>query len=326
MSSTSSTVVVTGATGYLAGAIIDLFIKHGYSVRGTVRSITDSKAVQLQRDFPALRLFEADLLKEGSFTEAFSGADVVLHVASPTVLAPKDAEAEVIQPAVKGTANVVSTALATPSVKRIVVTSSTSTFLDGSQPDGTTYTEKDWWQSDMSNPYAHSKVLAEKKAWELTDSHNKANSGHKVKLIAILPSAVFGPPRGSRVDGFSVENLVMLLDGSRVQEGALPWQFPDVDIRNVAEAHLAAVRVEGASGRYIVSRPTSTTALEHIAILRRLYPTRTLPSKVAGDFWYKQHSVDNSRSINELGITYLPRETTLKDSVDKLVQMKMVAA
>jgi hypothetical protein len=76
-------VLVTGATGYIAGNIIDLLIRKGYSVRGTVRSLTDDKSVQLQKDFPSLQLFQADLLHDGSFQSAIDGCRFVLHTASP---------------------------------------------------------------------------------------------------------------------------------------------------------------------------------------------------------------------------------------------------
>jgi uncharacterized protein YbjT (DUF2867 family) len=85
-SSTGPLAVVTGATGYIAGHIIDQLIRKGYTVRGTVRSMTDSKSVQLAKDFPSLQLFEADLLKHGSFDAAIAAAAFVFHTASPATL------------------------------------------------------------------------------------------------------------------------------------------------------------------------------------------------------------------------------------------------
>ena len=41
---------------------------------GTVRDLSNQEKVQhLQEAFPSLQLFEADLLKDGSFTECFQG-------------------------------------------------------------------------------------------------------------------------------------------------------------------------------------------------------------------------------------------------------------
>ena len=68
------TVAVTGASGYVAGQVIKCLLDNGYTVRGTVRSVSNKeKVAHLERTFPGLQLFEADLLKEGSFNECFKG-------------------------------------------------------------------------------------------------------------------------------------------------------------------------------------------------------------------------------------------------------------
>ena len=128
MSSPSSIAVVTGATGYIGGHVIDQLLRKGYQVRGTVRSLADTKSVELQRDFPALRLYEADLTRPGSFDKAIDGARVVFHVASVAKLTAEDGQKEIIDPAVNGTADVVAASLRTPSVERIIVTSSIATM------------------------------------------------------------------------------------------------------------------------------------------------------------------------------------------------------
>ena len=51
-----------------------------------------------------LTLHEADLLKEGAFDEVVRGAHFVFHTASPFFIkAEKDAQKELIDPALKGT-------------------------------------------------------------------------------------------------------------------------------------------------------------------------------------------------------------------------------
>jgi uncharacterized protein YbjT (DUF2867 family) len=67
-------VLVTGASGFIAGSVVQLLLERGYKVRGTVRSLADeTKVSHLRELFPALQLFEADLLTEGSFDEACKG-------------------------------------------------------------------------------------------------------------------------------------------------------------------------------------------------------------------------------------------------------------
>jgi hypothetical protein len=84
---TTTIVTVTGATGYVAGAVIghlfDLNQQTAttgvrYEVRGTVRSIPSSGRHALHDAFPDLKLFEADLLQPGSFDQSFAGLLLLL--------------------------------------------------------------------------------------------------------------------------------------------------------------------------------------------------------------------------------------------------------
>ena len=260
VSPSSSIALVTGATGFVAVHVIQQLLSKDYTVRGTVRSIKDAKAVDLVHDFPSLSLFEADLMQPTSFDQAIDGARFIFHIASPAMLTADDAQRSIIDPAVNGTATVVSAALRTPSVERIIVTSSIATFLDPSSPAGRVYTESDWnlhWPAEHA-PYQLSKVLAEQKAWDLVNAHNaQPDQRHPVRLITILPSTVLGPPIGRRIDGFSVSIITDLLNGSQVEGGVFPSNFPDVDVRDVATAHIVAAELKGANGRYIVSGTSS---------------------------------------------------------------------
>jgi nucleoside-diphosphate-sugar epimerase len=72
-----------------------------------------------------LELVEADLLQEGSFDDAVEGATYVFHTASPyKVSGITDPQKELVDPALKGTLNVLSSVAKSKSVKRVVLTSS----------------------------------------------------------------------------------------------------------------------------------------------------------------------------------------------------------
>lgn len=45
MSNENKLVLVTGASGFLAGHIINILLEKGYKVRGTVRSLKDNNKV-----------------------------------------------------------------------------------------------------------------------------------------------------------------------------------------------------------------------------------------------------------------------------------------
>eukprot|EP01126_Amoeba_proteus_P055470 TRINITY_DN688_c0_g2_i10.p1 TRINITY_DN688_c0_g2~~TRINITY_DN688_c0_g2_i10.p1 ORF type:complete len:151 (-),score=24.16 TRINITY_DN688_c0_g2_i10:889-1341(-) len=119
----SKLVAVTGASGYVAGELISQLIERGYTVRGTVRNL--EKARDVQSVFPSLQLFEADLLREGSFDECFTGVEYVFHTASPFLHSWNDPEQDLILPAVNGTRNVLASVERNlHTIKKVVVTSS----------------------------------------------------------------------------------------------------------------------------------------------------------------------------------------------------------
>ena len=140
-----STALVTGGTGFIAIYVVKLLLERGSSVHATVRRLDDSKKSQpllaLQAEFPGkLEIFQADLLKDGSFNQAMQGCDVVYHVASPFLVPSqiKDGMKDCVEPALKGTRTVLESANRTESVKRVVLTSSskcTSMRFDNDLPD-----------------------------------------------------------------------------------------------------------------------------------------------------------------------------------------------
>ena len=68
-----------------------------------------------------IKFFEADLLKEGSFDEAMKDCDWVFHIASPFTLRFKDAEKELLIPALKGTENIIKTANKNLNIKNVII-------------------------------------------------------------------------------------------------------------------------------------------------------------------------------------------------------------
>jgi len=168
-------VLVTGVSGFIAGALAKILVNKGYEVKGTVRSLGDKEKVShLQEQLPGVQLLEADLLTEGSFDEAVQGCEWVFHTASPFFHNPKDPLKDLVEPALKGTLNVLNSVEKAGSTKRVVLTSSIAAVASFSVPPDHVYSEKDWnFDSVMEKePYRYSKKVAEEAAWEFSKERN----------------------------------------------------------------------------------------------------------------------------------------------------------
>ena len=273
--------VVTGATGFVARSLIALLINKGFRVRGTVRDLKEDeqKVRELHTQFPALECFQADLLTPASFIPALHDAEYVFHTAFPLSSSSPPPSAELVDPNLNGTTNVIESALSVETVKKIVLTSSTAAARRPDLASDHVITERDWNDAATlaSSPFAYSKVLAERKAWELVEAHNLHNPEQSVTLIAILPSWVIGPPVSALTESPTVKIIKRWFDGSLLDQGVDDMQVNAVDVRDVAKAHMAAIERPLVHGRYIVSLPDVTTPLQMIELLKTKYPERKFP-------------------------------------------------
>lgn len=141
----SQTILVSGASGYIASHVIKLLLERGYKVIGTVRNLANKEKYQFLYEFnhakENLELREADLTNRECWDSALHGVDSVIHVASPIPPGvPKD-ENDIIKPAVEGTKNIIEACLKNK-IKRLVFTSSCLTVMVRS--DGKVANEDDW--------------------------------------------------------------------------------------------------------------------------------------------------------------------------------------
>lgn len=309
------TVLVTGGSGFLASWCIRELIDQGYDVRTTVRDPTRHVSSQV----PVVR---ADLGSDDGWAEAVDGCEYVLHVASPFPRTePKDAEEELIRPARDGALRVLRAAF-DAGVKRVVLTSSSST---------TGHDETQWTDVITARPYVRSKILAEQAAWDLV-----AERGIRDRLVTIAPSAMLGPVLGSAA--FSVSVVSRLLTGQMPGLPRLGFSF--VDVRDVAALHVRAMREPAAGGRRFLADAGFLWFAEVADVLRsRLgslaskVPTRKLPDfavriaamfdrelrQVVGDLGKRTtHSTEAARTT--LGWRPRPLDDTITDCAESLLK------
>jgi len=244
----ADTVLVTGASGFIALHCIEQLLRHGHQVRGTLRSLRREPEVRsalkhLDAD-DRLSFAVADLTKDEGWDDAVTGCDAVLHVASPfPANQPRD-EDELIRPAREGALRVLK-ASARGAPRRVVMTSSMAAVCYGPKPPaGKIYDESDWTPAEAPgvDAYTKSKTLAERAAWEFV-STPEANG---LELAVINPGLVLGPL-------LSADTSTSLQIVIQIMKKALPAipriNFTMVDVRDVADAHIRAMNTPEAAGK-----------------------------------------------------------------------------
>ncbi|MDT5023973.1 MAG: hypothetical protein QOE61_399 [Micromonosporaceae bacterium] len=200
-------VLVTGASGYIAGYCIGELLEHGYAVRATVRSLAAADRVAHLRALAeqskgTLEFVEAELDSDRGWPEAVAGRTYVLHVASPNPLAAPKHEDELIRPAVDGTLRVLRACADSGTVRRVVLTSSmVAVTLGPDRNSDRVLTEDDWSDPDLCPAYPKSKTLAERAAWDFVAA---LPAEQRFELATINPGYVLGPQQRAEL-GLSAE-------------------------------------------------------------------------------------------------------------------------
>jgi dihydroflavonol-4-reductase len=336
----SDLVLVTGASGYVAGHCILKLLDEGYRVRGTLRSLDRADEVRqwLSRaragvdPGEALSFVAAELTDAAGWAAAMEDVRYVLHVASPIpATIPKDPET-LIRPAREGTLNVMRAAAAAK-VERVVQTSSLSAVMYGcDNPNEHIFTEIDWTNPDHRDnvPYSRSKTIAERSAWAELPKLPRA-----LEWVAIQPGLVLGPVL-DKDSSVTVQIVAMLMNGD--MPGLPRFGYAVIDVRDLADLQLRAMTSPKAAGqRYIGSGPFIQMSDMARILKQRLgerakkVPTRKLPDfivRLVGLFdpalggqlfeLGKVRQPSSKKAETELGWSYRPVEQTLVDTATSL--------
>jgi nucleoside-diphosphate-sugar epimerase len=300
-----STVLVTGGSGFVGSYAVAELLKHGHTVRTTVRNPKRKEDVlammQAAGVFNPERLtfFTADLECDEGWAKAAEGCDYVLHVASPFPGKEPEDENELIRPAKEGTLRVLRFAL-NAHVRRVVMTSSFAAIGYGHPPTKTPFTEKDWTNLDVPLPaYIKSKAIAERAAWDFVKSE-----GRELELSVINPTGIFGPVLGKDYSA-SVSMIKQMLDGK--MPGCPRIYFGIVDVRDVVDLHLRAMTSPAAAGERFIAVAGQPLSLSQVAaaIRQRLgADAARVPAKQLPDFIVRAMAIFNpnaKRLVSELG-------------------------
>jgi nucleoside-diphosphate-sugar epimerase len=309
------TVCVTGGSGYIASWLIKNLLERGYTVRASVRDPNDPKKTQhllsLNGAKERLKLFKADLMEEGSFDAEINGCDGVFHCASPFFLESSKPQEELVDPAVKGTLNVLGACAKASSVKRVILTSSEASIAFNRTPrTPEAVVDETWWADpdycrENQMWYVLSKRLAEGAAWDLAKEKG-------IDLVSINPSCVIGPMLQPSLRE-SCGQVLALIGSETCPNAAYGW----VHVKDVVDAHILAYEKPEANGRYYVVERCAHH-LDLANMLRELYPNLKFATKCAdGQPPLPTYQV-NAERAKQLGVSFIPLKEALKDTVETL--------
>lgn len=340
---TQQTILVTGASGFLASHILLQLLAEGYLVRGSVRNAAKGDHIRnvLEShgaDISRLSFIELDLMRDDGWEDAMKGIDYLLHTASPFVTSsPKDPD-EIIKPAIDGTRRALNAAL-NSDIKRIVLTSSMVAACHGHPNTRTTsYGEADWTQPNGKDvtPYILSKTLAEQEAWKIMET-----AGRRDDLTVINPGFILGPLLEQDI---GTSGAII----KRMMEGDFPGMpniyFSIVDVRDAAELHILAMHDDVTFGHRVFSAGPSISMQDvakslanSIPSYAKKIPTRRLPDflvrliglfdgdvKTAAMNLGRQHQMETSLVEPLLGRPMIDTDTAIREMGQSLIELGQV--
>lgn len=333
-----STVLVTGANGFIASHVCDQLLSHGFNVRGTVRSTEKGEAIQrvLQARHSDSALSKTpcfsyvvveEMSASGAFDTVMHDCSGVIHTAADTTFGT-DAQ-RIIPRQVCGINNVLQSASQTPSIKRVVLTSSSNVLTPRPGTPGTV-TDKSWNYEVLSKVwnistlpeatrgafvYAAAKTCVERAAWDFVDAKKPA-----FELNCVLPNFNIGllldPESPSRTTGSWIRDIFR--DPSNI-EGLryFPPQYM-VDVQDTAKLHLAALAEDDVKGERLLgfSAPFSFNVL--LGVMSKLDPSRPWPEKIDGQL-VDNRTIAKDRSVELLERFGLDGFTGIEESVKRCV-------
>ncbi|KAK6935677.1 NAD-dependent epimerase/dehydratase [Dillenia turbinata] len=344
-------VCVTGGSGYIGSWLVRLLLDRGYTVHATVKHLNDEKETKhleaLEGADARLHLFQIDLLDYNSIVAAIRGVSGVFHLASPCIVDQvHDPEKELLDPAIKGTKNVL-TAAKGLGVKRVVVTSSISAITPSAKWPADVVKAEDCWAdleycTQKGLWYPVSKILAEKAAWEFSKENG-------LDVVVVNPGTVMGPILPPALNA-SMLMLLRLIQGkfstlvqhvhvSILLSGLIITPLNGIDdgvdlvvgctetyedffmgsvhVKDVALAHIMVYENPLASGRHLCVEAISHYG-DFAAKVSELYPDYNIPRVPKETQPGLLRSKTGAKKLMDMGLEFIPMEQIIKDAVESL--------
>lgn len=238
-------ILVTGSTGLLGSHLMYKLLSSGEKVRALKRKQSNIENIKktfsyysgdYEKLFKNIEWAEGDVLDIVSLEDAMEDVEYVYHCAGLVSFAPDDKE-KLFKINVKGTANVVNTALKYNIKKLCHVSSIASLGRDGTKK---IITEKSVWNDSANNTnYAVSKYNGELEVWR--------GIQEGLKAVIVNPSIILG---AGNWDKGSSQLFLSIYKGQKYYlEGANSY----VDVRDLVDIMHLLMKSDIENERFIIS-------------------------------------------------------------------------
>ncbi|MCP4139881.1 MAG: NAD-dependent epimerase/dehydratase family protein [Chloroflexi bacterium] len=323
--------LVTGANGHLGNNLVRALLNNGEQVRASVRNPENN----IPFEGLDCEIVQADLMDKDSLLRALEGVHTLYQVAAVFKHWAPNPQADIIEPNLQGTRNILEAA-ASQGVERIVYVSSEVTLDHNIVP-----VDESTWRSEFhNNPYVQSKTESEQLAWRLAKELD-------LDMVSILPGAILGPNCFNLTP--TMAYLQLVLDDGVFVDVNFPFTF--VDARDVATGMIAAAEKGRRGERYLLVTEEPVQTQQIIKLAQKRNPSLKIPprmpkivlqglssamefmSKITGkqplllrsqiELFYGVVAPKNiSKARTELGFSPRNPETAIEETFDYLINRK----
>lgn len=314
--------LVTGGTGFVGRRVLRRLLEDGWAVRALVLESERSRLPE----HPSLEPVVGDITSPASLRGTMSDFDGVFHLAALVEAWVRDPR-DFVRVNVLGTDHMIDEALRA-GVKRFVFTSS----LSGIGVTPGVPIREDSPPGKVFGAYEASKAEAERhvaRAWR----------ERGLPAVILIPSVIMGAGDTRNSGKFLLSFVNGEFPGTFAEESIMPV----VDVEDVARAHLLAYERGRIGERYIISGENrkwgdffrmasamtgTPVPSRHIGGRALWLASRTgevwsrmtrapprLPAWLA-DFLLTGATMDNTKSIQELGMAYRPIDESIRESIE----------
>jgi dihydroflavonol-4-reductase len=318
-------VVVTGATGHIGNVLTRRLTAQGQAVRALVMPGDDLRPLSGLD----VGIISGDVTDLASLEAAFTGADIVFHLAG--IVTIMSGMARVLERVNVGGVRNVAAACRAAGVRRLVYTSSVHAIAE--PPQGTAIDESQPFDPNrVLGDYARSKARA---TLLLLDEVAKGG----LDAVICCPTGVIGP------GDYGISNVgQLILDFASGQlKSYVSGAYDFVDVRDVARGLILAAE-KGLKGRHYILSGAQVQVLELMKELEKDIgypaPTYRIPSAIARaagvlasayyrllrrrpvftaysiDVLRSNSQVSSARAREELGFTSRPWRESIRDHVE----------